>query len=665
MASTLNPQQEKAVTTVAGPVLVLAGAGTGKTRVVTERIAHLLKHERVRPDRIIAVTFTNKAAGEMTERLARLLGRRQVPRGLVVSTFHSLCNRMLRRDAERLGYSRNFSICDAGDQVALVRRALRNVAGVKKKRPEDILSIISRLKTDGVDPRACERTAVEDDDHAVAVAYRRYQEGLRAADSMDFDDLLVNALALLREHEEVRGYWQDRAAHLLVDEFQDTSAIQFDLLGLLSAKHGNLCVVGDDDQSIYSWRGARPRNIVQFETHFPGATVVRLEENYRSVESILKAANALIAKNEVRVGKTLWSRLGAGDPVAILEAEDEEEEAERVVKRIFRAIDGGDRPGEHAILLRTNAQTRGFEEHLRAYRLPYVVIGGQSFYDRKEVRDVLAYLTAADNPAAEAALRRIINVPARGLGPKSVERLVGAARGRNRPLGRILPEAANMTDLPRSAREGAVELDRILARIRQRAQAGEWAGLVDGLLRETGYAGEVESMYDDPLTVSSRLDAARDVGRSLETFRQRNPEAGLSDFLQEAALVRDADTERDKKAAADAVRLITLHSAKGLEFPHVVLAGMQEGMLPHKNAVEDGDVSEERRLAYVGFTRARQTLTVSYARSRTIRGRTQPAKPSRFLEEIPPELLDRSAGGDARQEAAQRLRAMRQSLEGA
>ncbi len=664
MPDGLNPQQREAVLAPGGPLLILAGAGTGKTRVITERIAHLLGPRRLPPEAIVAVTFTNKAAGEMKERIAARLGRRQCPKGLVVSTFHSLCVRMLRRDAERIGYRKGWTICDTGQQLGIVRRAVRSMAGLKAKRPDDVLAAISRLKTDGVTPRAYLRTATEPDEETIGHAYRRYQETLRATHTMDFDDLLVNALELLRGHEDVLAHWQDRAQHLLVDEFQDTSDVQFELLRLLAARHGNLCVVGDDDQSIYAWRGARPRNIVQFADRFPGATVIRLEQNYRSVNSVLRAANAVIANNEVRVGKTLWSALGDGEPIAILEADDPDDEAEQVVARIDRAVRDGDRPGEHAILVRTNLQARAFEEELRVRKLPYVVIGGQSFYDHKEVRDVLAYLGVLANPWDDASFLRIVNTPARGIGETSIARLVDAATRHRRPVAEILDDDETLQALPAAARAGAGRLDAALRELRRRVRADSLDGIVADLIDRIAYAEETEHLYSDAVTAAARLDLARGVDDSLRRWRSAHPDGTLSDFLTEAALDRSQEEDADERSrAGNAVRLITLHSAKGLEFPHVVLAGLQEGILPHQNSLADGDVSEERRLAYVGITRAQRTLTLSYAKGRLVRGKVTPAEPSRFLDEIPPELLDRGATRNRRDVARDHLRAIREALE--
>jgi superfamily I DNA/RNA helicase len=434
---------------------------------------------------------------------------------------------------------------------------------------------------------------------------------------------------------------------------------------MISAKHKNICVVGDDDQSIYSWRGAKPKNIINFDKNYRGATVIRLEENYRSVNSVLKASNALISNNEDRVGKTLWSSKGEGEPFYVIAAEDGSEEAERVVGKIKRAVkENGSGFSNHAILFRTNGQTRIFEEELRVERLPYVVIGGQSFFDQKEVRDMLAFLSVISNPDDENSLLRIINVPARSLGSKSIERLVSFSIEKRMPLFEALGRADEIKELNAGAKKGAESLYNALSRGRKMAEDKNFSGLVSELIKDINYQAEVEHLFDDPLTISSRVSSAYEVGDSLSEYANRNSGADLSSFLQDTALFgREQDSDKDKELAKNAIKLITLHSSKGLEFPHVYLVGMQEGILPHKNSVDMGDISEERRLAYVGITRAQLSLTLSYSKTVTSRGKTSKIKPSRFFEEIPQELLDYSDRKVQQEKVLSHIEAIRAALE--
>ncbi|MHC4883588.1 MAG: ATP-dependent helicase, partial [Planctomycetota bacterium] len=548
--------------------------------------------------------------------------------------------RILRREGEKLGYRPHFTISDTSEQIALACRAMRSVHGVGKVKPDELFWEISNLKSQGVTPRQFARTAIEEREMAVASVYRKYQEAMKTMGMMDFDDLLLNAVALLRDHDDARDHWQERARYLLVDEFQDTNDVQMDLVKFLAEKHRNLCVVGDDDQSIYAWRGARPQNIIHFDRTYPDAKVVRLEENYRSTNTILEAANHLIGHNEDRVGKTLFSGLGRGDAIDVIEAEDLQVEAETIVARIRKSLkDGLTQPQDHAILLRTNGQSRNFEEELMAENLPYIILGGTSFFDRKEVRDVLGFLGVAANSADDGSLLRIINIPSRGFGTKSVEALSRYAQRQHLALSRALEHAEEIEGLPPPARKGAKRLVQTLERCRAWAEKRD-PSLVDRLLEALDYQQEIEHLYEDPLEQASRMNIAREVGTSLNEFLERNPHMGLSDFLSATTLGEvDNNNEKDKEIERKAIRLITLHSAKGLEFPHVYMVGMQEGMLPHQNSVDTGDISEERRLAYVGITRAQEKLSLSYASQRVFRGRPIKLKPSRFLDELPKELL--------------------------
>ncbi len=638
----LNREQARVVRMTQGPILVLAGAGTGKTHTITARIARLVG-QGAAPAGLLAVTFTNKAAREMKERVRALVPRSVSLDEMFVGTFHAFCARLLRRHAKTLGYGTSFSIADAAEQVSLVRQALRHIRGAPKARPNALLQSISRLKIRGVSPRTFARQAVEPWEQTLASVYTRYEEALLRTHAMDFDDLLLKAVELLEGHKRIRWQWQKRLRHILVDEFQDTSEIQCRLVELLAEDAESLCAVGDDDQSIYAWRGAVPGNLLAFDKRFPGASVVRLEENYRSVETILKAANALIERNEQRHAKALWSRLGEGRRIRVHMAQDQDEEAERIVAEIQGRLSRKDgAPASYAIIVRTNAQTRPFEQELRAARIPYVVIGGTSFFDRKETRDVLAYLTILANPRADSALLRIVNTPARGIGDRTLEALRAHAAQGAIPLLTAFGRAGDVEGLSGQAREACQAFAAQIAAWQRKARGRGLCRLVETILTDTEYAQEVQRLYDDPLEQAARLNMAEEVGEALQSFLEKNKGAGLAGFLQEATLWgKESQSEKERNTAGRSLKLITVHSAKGLEFDRVVVAGLEEELLPHKNAVEADDVEEERRLCYVAVTRARRELVLSHCRTRTHRGKRIPRQPSRFLGEIPDELLDR------------------------
>lgn len=638
----LNPQQLEAVKTTEGNLLVLAGAGTGKTRVVTERIAYLLR-KGVKPENILAVTFTNKAAGEMKERVAKLAGRKADLSAMIVSTFHSLAVRILREDCAELGYFPGFTIADQGEQFSLVRKAARTVRGGAGVKPEDLLGAIGDLKNRGLLPAAAARAATEPWEHTLASVYRRYQEALKAMNTFDFDDLLLKTLELL-QLPALRQRWGGRFRYVMVDEFQDTNEVQLRLVEALSSVHGNLCVVGDDDQSIYGWRGAVAGNILGFGERFRGAKTVRLEQNYRSVCNILKAANAVIARNEKRNEKNLWSALGDGEKLRLTLAEDQDDEALRVADEIKGRIGReGLAPSDFAIIVRTNAQTRPFEQELGANRIPYVVVGGQSFFDNKEVKDVVAYLTAVANPRADAALLRILNTPARGIGDRCAEELAKSAAAKGIPFSRALAEAEQVPGLTKKSAAACAAFARELEGWRELARGGGLQKLVERIVADSGYEREVEHLYDDPMQRAARINLALEVGESLRRFLKGSDGAGLREFLQEAALWGKTE-EKKEDADRAAVRIITVHSAKGLEFPVVYLAGVEEGLMPHKTSEEDGSVEEERRLFYVALTRARRELRLSRCECRLFRGKKKQCAPSRFIEEIPAELLECRGG---------------------
>jgi DNA helicase-2/ATP-dependent DNA helicase PcrA len=637
MSAGLNAAQREAVFTPRGPMLVLAGAGTGKTRVVTHRIAQLIRLGTA-PARILAVTFTNKAAAEMQQRARELLGRRQQQKP-EISTFHSLCMRILRRQIQHLGYPKEFAIYDRGDQEGLARSALREirVAG-EVLRPGDLLSWIGRWKSGGVRPAQAASAAGGDKEHLAALGYRRYQNALRAAGAVDFDDLLLLTEDLFTQFPAVRAEEARRFDHVMVDEYQDTNASQYRIVRSLAGEHRNLCVVGDDDQSIYAWRGAEVTHILRFKHDWPEAKMIRLEENYRSTAAILELANRLIAFNKVRHDKVLRAARPGGDKPRILQFKDETEEAKQVVREIAERLEQASvQPRDLAILFRTNEQPRAFEMELRKQKIPYVLVGGMSFYDRKEVRDVLAYLRALVNPRDEASLLRIINRPARGLGDSSVATLMKAAVSEGITVWEAIPKAAQLTNLSPAVVASFERFRSLIERRQKELEQGPPLAVARGLIDEVNYLGEIEKAYPDPAEREARTKSVEEVFNALASFQAREGESRMGDFLDEMALADRGDSDdKEKQLARNAVALMTLHSAKGLEFPEVFLVGLEEGFLPHHRAVDaEGDaIDEERRLCYVGITRAQDRLTMSLALGRMKWGKPRPTVPSRFLFEL-------------------------------
>ncbi len=638
-------------------MLVLAGAGSGKTRVVTFRIANLIKH-RTRPERILAVTFTNKAAAEMQERVSGLLGKlKERPQ---ISTFHAHCVRVLRRHARKLGYPERFAIYDRGDQESLARGVLREIRVPSElMRPGDLLYQISRWKTASVRPPEAAKVATSDKEHLAAMGYRRYQKTLQTTGAMDFDDLLLLTDELFEKHADARKVEAALFDHLLVDEYQDTNGSQYRIIKALATEHRNLCVVGDDDQSIYGWRGAEVQHILRFNKDWPDAKVIRLEFNYRSTSAILDIANRLIAYNKVRHDKVLRPARAGGEHPRILQYNNETDEARETVADIRRRIETDHlQPRDFAILFRTNEQPRPFETELRKAKVPYVILGSQSFFDRKEVKDILSYLRVIDSPRDEVSLLRIVNNPPRGIGQKSVELLLKEAVTRGAPIwevmdalvGRAVP-TATQTDgghsppyvtsvvLPANAREA---VGRFVALVRRfHDELGKTKSLVDPvrrLISEIGYENELKRIYTDPNELQTRWAAVEEVVNALGAYEKNAKKPTLGGFIDEVTLgQQDMGDEKDKQLAKNAVALMTLHSAKGLEFPHVYMVGMEEGILPHHRSlkVESGDaVEEERRLCYVGVTRAQERLTLSLSLTRLKWGKPRDTIPSRFLYEI-------------------------------
>ncbi len=637
MQNGLNAAQQDAVRTTRGPLLVLAGAGSGKTRVITFRIAHLIA-SGVAADRILAVTFTNKAAQEMQERAAGLLGKRLKKRPHI-STFHSLCVNVLRRDIDLLGYARSFAIYDRNDQESAARSALRDVrAATAALKPSELLFRISRWKTAGRRADAVADLIEDDKDELAAAAYRRYEKQLRAAGALDFDDLLLSTHELFAQHPPALERHQNRFDHVLVDEYQDTNATQYAIIAGLVRPHGNLCVVGDDDQSIYGWRGAEIENILGFDRDFPDAKIVRLEENYRCTPEILALANRVILHNPQRREKVLRATRPAGAVPRFIELEDEVEESKRVVGEIQDAVRlGRAQPRDFAILFRTNEQPRVFETDLRAARLPYVLIGGMSFFDRREVRDLLAYLKLLVNPGDEVPLLRVINTPPRGIGESSVEKLLARAVRAGVPLWDVLASAESDGEIPYQAAQAIAQFRTLIDGWRTRLARPPLADGVREIIERVDYRSEIDRNYKEPQDRLNRWNTVQEVVNALAQYEERAAEPSLAGFLEDVALTgREEENDKEGKLNRNAVVLMTLHSAKGLEFPNVYLVGMEEGLLPHDRSLADGvrALCEERRLAYVGITRARDRLTLTRAKTRTKWGKRRPTKPSRFLAEM-------------------------------
>jgi DNA helicase II / ATP-dependent DNA helicase PcrA len=628
----LNEAQRRAVEAVEGPVLVLAGAGTGKTRVLTTRLAHILATRRAWPSQILAVTFTNKAALEMKERLSRMIG--QQAEGLWLGTFHSIGARILRRHAEAVGLKPNFTILDTDDQLRLVKQ-LASAANIDDKRwpPRAILGQFERWKDKGLTP---EQVPSGDPGGEVANGkalqlYRLYQERLLAVNAADFGDLLLHMLTLLRTRADILEDYQRRFRYMLVDEYQDTNVAQYLWLRLLAQAHRNLCCVGDDDQSIYSWRGAEIGNILRFERDFPGAQIIRLEQNYRSTPHILAAASGLIAQNEGRLGKTLWTALNEGERIVLKSVWDGEEEARWVGDEIEQRQRKGDALAEVAILVRAGFQTREFEERFITLGLPYRVIGGPRFYERQEIRDALAYLRLIHQPADDLAFERIVNTPRRGIGDATLQSLHALSRSARVPLAESAARLVETDELKPAARKALRDFLSNLARWRGMAETmihPELAGIV---LDESGYTAMWQA--DKSPEAPGRLENLKELVVAMAEFEN------LSGFLDHVSLVM----ETTAASAGDMVSLMTLHSAKGLEFDTVFLPGWEEGLFPNQRAMDDtgrAGLEEERRLAYVGLTRARRRAYVSHAANRRMYGQWQPTLPSRFIGELPKEHLD-------------------------
>lgn len=639
LLDTLNEPQREAVQTTEGPLLILAGAGSGKTRVLTHRTAYLIEEKGVNPYNIMAITFTNKAAAEMRERIDRMVGFGS--ESIWVTTFHSTCVRILRRYIDRLGYSSSFTIYDAEDQKTLVRDICRRLEiDTKIHKEKMFLAAISSAKDELTDPVEFETNAAGDYmKQKQALVYREYQQALKQNNALDFDDLIMKTVELFRLDKEVLNSYQERFRYIMVDEYQDTNTAQFELVRLLASKYRNLCVVGDDDQSIYKFRGANIYNILNFETHFPDACVIRLEQNYRSTQNILDAANAVIANNVGRKEKSLWTDNGSGDMLVFKQTDTAQEEAFYVAADIAKRVRNGDYTYKDcAVLYRTNAQSRLFEERFIVGNIPYKIVGGVNFYSRKEIKDILAYLKTVDNGMDDLAVRRIINVPKRGIGATSVSKVEMYAQENGISFFSALAMAEEIPGLGRAAASKIRDFVLLIQGMKAKSQILSVSELLGHILEATGYVAELEAEGTDE--AEARVENIYELVSKAEDYSRGEEAPTLGGFLENVALVADIDSLDEN---SDYVVLMTLHSAKGLEFSNVYLAGMEDGLFPSYMSITSDqaqtEIEEERRLAYVGITRAKKNLTITSARMRMVRGQTQYGKVSRFVKEIPPELL--------------------------
>ena len=648
---TLNKEQREAVFHTEGPLLILAGAGSGKTRVLTHRIAYLIDEKGVNPWNILAITFTNKAAGEMRERVDRIVGFGS--ESIWVSTFHSTCVRILRRHIERLGYSTNFTIYDADDQKTLMKDVCKQLQiDTKIYKERSLLAAISSAKDEMITPDAYELNAAGDyHKQKIAKVYREYEKQLRSNNALDFDDLLVKTVQLLQTQPDILEYYQERFRYIMVDEYQDTNTVQFKLISILAKKYRNLCVVGDDDQSIYKFRGANIKNILNFEHVFEDARVIKLEQNYRSTENILNAANGVIRNNYGRKDKALWTENGVGDKIVFQQFDNAYDEADYIVSDIRSHVREGVRSyNDHAILYRTNAQSRMFEEKFVTANIPYKVVGGINFYARKEIKDLLAYLKTIDNGLDDLAVKRIINVPKRGIGLTTINRVQENAVER----GVGFYEALRTVDMIPGIGRGVAKLESFVALIehfKESAKTMLVSELMQEILDYTGYMEELKEEGGEE--AETRIENIDELLSKIAAYEESCEDEipTLSGFLEEVALVADIDSLDE---SSDYVVLMTLHSAKGLEFPEVYLAGMEDGIFPSYMTItadDPSEIEEERRLCYVGITRAMENLTLTCARRRMMRGEVQYNKMSRFLKEIPVHLF--ATGGNAVQKETQ------------
>jgi len=651
----LNPMQKEAAVTTEGPLLIMAGAGSGKTRVLTHRIAYIISKRLAAPWSILAITFTNKAAREMQERVSKLVG--PSGRDIWVSTFHSMCVRILRKDIDKIGFGSNFSILDSTDQLSVIRNVMKdNNLDVKKFEPKAVQAAIGAAKNELVSPAQYEQKQGDYFESIVAKVYGQYQRRLKANNSLDFDDLLLLTIQLFKDSPEVLDFYQNKFKYLHVDEYQDTNKAQYTLCKMLAGKHRNICVVGDSDQSIYRWRGADITNILNFEKDYPEARSILLEQNYRSTSNILDAANAVIKNNLGRKAKKLWTDRSGGEKITVYQGDSEHEEGYFVAGEIRKNRQNGFRYGDHAILYRTNAQSRVVEEILIKSEIPYQIVGGIKFYDRKEIKDILSYLRLISNPDDDNSLLRIVNVPKRGLGDTTIAKVQEEAARKGVSILRLLNEGDGLLgdglyhlDIQGRAKAALGSFRDLIGNLSAMVEYLSVTELTEKLLEMSEY--RLELQRENTLESKARLENIEEFLSVTQEFEKRNDDKSLLSFLTELALVADIDSMDDEgEDAGDAVVLMTMHSAKGLEFPVVFIVGMEEGVFPGNRSLMDSEeMEEERRLAYVGITRAEKKLYLTCARMRLLYGRTSANAPSRFLGEIPNELKEAvTPGGGAR-----------------
>ncbi len=633
---TLNPMQKEAVLHTEGPLLILAGAGSGKTRVLTHRVAYLIDEKQVNPWNILAITFTNKAAGEMRERVDQLVGFGA--ESIWVSTFHSTCVRILRRHIEYLGYNTNFSIYDSDDQKTLMKQVFKAMdVDTKQFKERSVLGTISSAKDKLIGPDEFLLNAGQDfRQRGIGEIYKEYQKRLRKNNALDFDDLIVKTVELFQNNSEILNYYQERFKYIMVDEYQDTNLAQFKLISLLASKYRNLCVVGDDDQSIYRFRGADIGNILSFEETFPGAKVIKLEQNYRSTQNILNAANGVIRHNRGRKDKTLWTANGEGELIRFKQFVTAREEADFVAREIRDSVYAYQ---DQAVLYRTNAQSRLLEERCIFYNVPYRLVGGVNFYQRKEIKDILAYLKTIANGVDDLSVLRIINVPKRGIGATTMGKVTIFASEHGMSLYDALREARQIPGIGKAAEKIGTFIGQMES-FRARAQSEDYTiqDLIEGIMDETGYQQELEA--EGEVESQTRLENIEELVNKAVSYEEDSEHSTLDEFLEQVALVADIDNMDESE---NRVTLMTLHSAKGLELPKVYLVGLEDGLFPSMmsiNSDDKTDMEEERRLCYVGITRAKNELVITSARQRMVNGETRYCKPSRFLEEVPGELLE-------------------------
>ncbi|MFD2111360.1 UvrD-helicase domain-containing protein [Thiorhodococcus fuscus] len=637
--SGLNPRQLEAVRYTDGPLLVLAGAGSGKTRVITQKIAHLIGHKGIAPRHICAVTFTNKAAREMRERVGQQLTGVKT-RGLTISTFHTLGLNILRREPERAGLRQGFSLLDAQDSEALIKEHLRHAQDAEAIGPPALQHRISRWKNDFIDPTQAMSQAEDDFEARLAALYADYERSLKAYNAVDFDDLILTPAQLFRTQPDLLHHWRDRIRYLLVDEYQDTNSAQYELVRHLAGPEGAFTVVGDDDQSIYAWRGARPENLIRLKDDYPTLKVIMLEQNYRSTARILGLANTLIANNPHVFEKRLWSEHGPGEKPRVIQCKDEAHEAETVASEILHLKYAENTPfGDMAILYRGNHQARQFEKVLREYNIPYFLSGGTSFFARTEIKDIMAYLRLLANPEDDAAFLRIVNTPRREIGPTTLERLAEYARATETSLLAACEKAGLNAHLGERQRDRLGAFVRLTYTHRQSVEADPSGGLRN-LVDAIGYAGWLRENASSQTVADRRFENVTDlIGWLGKLHKGDFQNRRLADMVNHLTLM-DVLDRQDEESGGDRVHLMTLHAAKGLEFPQVFLVGMEEELLPHRTSIEEDSIEEERRLAYVGITRARKTLTFTLTRRRKRYGEWIPSEPSRFLNELPKDALD-------------------------